>query len=241
MPELVNKLSHGVRVKDENGNEHRLRAGQVKSVDGDAADRLLAVEGVESAGKDDKESWDAEYARMTGRVTDVPGVGDSLEATINSAREQVRLASVVLPLNTVIGDDDAPLEPRPERSRPSRPSPVSRSPTGWPTPTTSICPRTPKAASCPRSSRLRPRLAQRSRSSTTRSSTKPTRRALSPPRPARSPRPRRSGRQATPRPRARAVASAPRTRRSSRRPRLAPQGSCSPGPFTAGLTCLWDR
>ena len=111
MPEVVNKLPHGVRVKDENGDEHRLRAGQVKSVEGDAADRLLAVEGVEQASSEDKESWDTEYARMSGRVTDAPTIGASLEDSINNARRHVRIASVAMPLNTVIGDDDAPLGP----------------------------------------------------------------------------------------------------------------------------------
>ena len=111
MPELVNTLPHGVRVKDDNGDEHRLRPGQVKSFDGSAADKLSAIEGVDTASSEDKEHWEAEYARLSGRVSDTPSITGGLQQSMLDARTAARMASVALPLNTVIGDNDAPMGP----------------------------------------------------------------------------------------------------------------------------------
>ena len=109
MPELVNKRDHAVRVPGQSGGpSQRLRSGQVGSFDGEVADRFLAIEGVENANDEDKENWEAlRTASSMGLVTSK----GSLQEAITEAKLKAAMVGVVVPLNTVIGDDDAPMGP----------------------------------------------------------------------------------------------------------------------------------
>lgn len=112
MPKLVNRNGHGVRTVDENGVEHRLRAGQVKDLSGAAADALKGVSGVDSAKKEDEEAWDAYSANASGRAdTEGQGTLVTVQGHLAEARIAGRLATVVIPLNEVVGDNDAPYGP----------------------------------------------------------------------------------------------------------------------------------
>lgn len=109
MPELVNHLSHAVRVRDDDGHKFRLRPGQVANVDGVVADKLLAVDGVDTANAEDKKAY-ADYLAQ-GRFNSSPTGKQRLEAEVSRMRADARVATVVVPLNQVIGDDDAPIGP----------------------------------------------------------------------------------------------------------------------------------
>jgi hypothetical protein len=109
MPKLVNRNSHAVRARDENGVEHRLRSGQVVDASGPQADALKGIANVESANKSDEEAWDRARGRKdrgdsSATIVHVTGV-------LTQARVAGRMASVVVPLNEVVGDDAAPLGP----------------------------------------------------------------------------------------------------------------------------------
>lgn len=108
MPELINNLPHRVAVTDSEGRVHKLASGQVKSVDGGAADLLLGIEGVETASSEDKDNY---QANKRGVMSDATSGKQSREAAYAEARAQARAINVSVPLNEVIGDNDAPLGP----------------------------------------------------------------------------------------------------------------------------------
>lgn len=109
MPKLVNRNPHAIRARDENGDNHRLRAGQVVDCSGPQADALKGVSGVDTATKDDEKAWDVARG-----IKDTGGARSSIVSVtgvLTQARVAGRMASVVVPLNEVIGDDAAPLGP----------------------------------------------------------------------------------------------------------------------------------
>ena len=108
MPDLVNKLDHPARVTDENGQPVRVVPGQVVSVDGKVADQLTAIDGIESASGEDKEAWEAQQG---GLPSDIPSTRESAMEHYSEMRTRGRAASIAVPLNEVIGDNDAPLGP----------------------------------------------------------------------------------------------------------------------------------
>jgi len=107
MPTLVNKNAHPIRVTDSDGVQHRLVAGQVVDLDGAAADAVSGTVGVESASAEDKSAWEARLSQ--GRFDDADG--DGFDNIVADARRAVAEATVVAPLNTVIGDSAAPHGP----------------------------------------------------------------------------------------------------------------------------------
>lgn len=104
MPTLVNRNAHGVR----NGG-YRLGAGEVRDVSGDEADVLSGISGVETAKKEDKEAADRHGSRS--RSAEAPGQLRQVQAAAAEVRVQGRNLLVVIPLQTVIGDDAAPYGP----------------------------------------------------------------------------------------------------------------------------------
>jgi uncharacterized protein YifE (UPF0438 family) len=106
MPKLVNRNAHGVRAGGQ-----RLRAGQVKDVSGDAADALSSINGVETANSDDEKAWESYLNVKRGNPSGTDSGKASLDAQVAEVRRAGRLAGVALPLNQVVGDDDAPLGP----------------------------------------------------------------------------------------------------------------------------------
>jgi hypothetical protein len=110
MPDLVNTLDHPVRVTAD-GREHRVVPGQVVSAEGELADALVALRGIETADDDHREAWEAERARRAGQISPVTAGGPSMDKALTDLRSLARKVSVAVPLNQVIGDDDAPLGP----------------------------------------------------------------------------------------------------------------------------------
>jgi len=106
-PDLVNTLDHPVRVTDENGQTVRVVPGQVITADGATADRLTAIEGVETATDEHRDA----YAASRAPVSDVASAKLGAEQHVSDLRAASRMASTAVPLNQVIGDDDAPLGP----------------------------------------------------------------------------------------------------------------------------------
>jgi hypothetical protein len=111
MPKLVNTNSHPVRATDADGRRVRLVPGQVMQVDGELADLLTAYSGVETASSEQSEAWEAEAARRNGAVNETDAGKQSLDRAVTELRSAARMVGVAVPLNTVIGDDDAPLGP----------------------------------------------------------------------------------------------------------------------------------
>jgi hypothetical protein len=107
MPKLVNSLSHGVRVRDDDGRLVRLRPGQVGTFEGSTADKLSAIEGVNPAKKTDEDAWKAQVDAARGNVEGRSGFDNIL----SQARTAVGMQSIVAPLNHVVGDDAAPYGP----------------------------------------------------------------------------------------------------------------------------------
>jgi len=107
MPEFVNTLDHPVRVTDENGQTVRVVPGQVISVDGVTADRLDAIDGLDTPDGDQREAWEQRNAPMSEETSGKA----SLEQIAAEARIHARTLNVAVPLNQVIGDDNAPVGP----------------------------------------------------------------------------------------------------------------------------------
>ena len=108
MPDLVNKRDHPVRVTDENGQTVRVVPGQVISVEGAVADKLSAYDGVESASDEDRE---AHAAARGGLPSETVSTKQAMETRYSGLRAQGRAATIAVPLNEVVGDNDAPLGP----------------------------------------------------------------------------------------------------------------------------------
>ncbi len=104
MPKLVNKNAHGVRA-----NGARLMAGQVRDVDGEEADALKGIPGVETASADDEKAWDAK--RGGGATSEGAGLTAGIEGAVRQRRHDSRRESVAVPNNVVVGDDEAPIGP----------------------------------------------------------------------------------------------------------------------------------
>jgi len=111
MPKLYNGLAHAIRVTDSDGRQHRLRAGEVRNVDGEAADMFNEIDGVDTANSDQEEAWADQQTRLNGTVNDVDGGKMSMDAALTEARVAARHIAVATPLNQVIGDNDAPMGP----------------------------------------------------------------------------------------------------------------------------------
>jgi hypothetical protein len=107
MPEFVNNLDHPVRVANDQGESVKVRPGQVINADGAFADNLKAIDGVDEATDEDREAWE----NRDPTVSDITSGKVSLEQELSDARVRGRVASIAVPLNQVIGDDNAPIGP----------------------------------------------------------------------------------------------------------------------------------
>ncbi len=113
MPKLVNNNAHPIRPVGPDGSTlARILPGQVVDASGAYADRLSACAGVGTASKDDVDRWDRSLDAQRTRGA-MPGDGSRLSAkmALGPAREAVRHATVVAPLQRVVGDDSAPQGP----------------------------------------------------------------------------------------------------------------------------------
>lgn len=110
MPKFVNTNDHPVRAR--NGTVLvRIRPGQVVEADGDYADSLESVPGVENATQAQaKRHEDAVAAAAAVGQGGEPGRRLAEKLALGPARTALRLA-VAAPLRRVIGDDAAPLGP----------------------------------------------------------------------------------------------------------------------------------
>lgn len=113
MPKLVNKNSHPARVRHPNGGPlRRILPGQVVEADGEYADTLSATPGFETASSDDVKRHEATLDRARTKSA-MPGDGSRINAknAIVPALQEVRMQTIVAPLQRVIGDDAAPHAP----------------------------------------------------------------------------------------------------------------------------------
>jgi hypothetical protein len=109
VPKFVNTNPHRVSA-DYDGGSVRLSAGEVREVDGAAADALKSVPGVETATAANAKSWEAELAARSGPT----GEGAARlehKASIGGQRNELRQSLIAGPLQVVIGDDQAPVGP----------------------------------------------------------------------------------------------------------------------------------
>lgn len=110
MPEFVNNNDQAVRVRHE-GRLYRLRPGQVMQVEGGAADLFSNMNGIDTASGDDKERWEESQRVGSGDITETDAGKMSLDRMQTQLRVQARTAAVAVPLQQVIGDNDAPIGP----------------------------------------------------------------------------------------------------------------------------------
>lgn len=103
MPLLINTTEG--RIEPREGL--RLRAGEQRHVSGDEADTLLSYDGVVEADSDEGRKYiDAHKVE-----TDPHSVREKTQELLSGLRVAGRVASIVAPLQKVIGDDEAPLGP----------------------------------------------------------------------------------------------------------------------------------
>jgi hypothetical protein len=106
MPLFQNTNSHAVRTEDNDGRRRRVRTGEVLSADGAFADRLKAINGVETASKADLETYQKSRQADTG--------GQDARAPLAAKLGEVRAAAAALLTaldQVVVGDDQAPFGP----------------------------------------------------------------------------------------------------------------------------------
>lgn len=110
---LVNKNSHPARVRHPSGGPlRRILPGQVVEADGEFADTLKSTPGFETASSDDVKRHEAALDRARTKSA-MPGDGSRINAknAIVPALQEVRMQTIVAPLQRVIGDDAAPHAP----------------------------------------------------------------------------------------------------------------------------------
>lgn len=113
MPTFVNKNDHPARVPHPSGGPlRRIVPGQVVEAEGEYADTLGSLSGFETASGDDKLRWERrqESQRVAGAM---PGDGSRIASklAIGPVRQQIRMQTIVAPLQRVVGDDAAPYAP----------------------------------------------------------------------------------------------------------------------------------
>ncbi len=112
MPKMVNRNTHPIRPRGKDGTLVRILPGQVVDADGEYADTLTATAGVDTASKDDIERWESSAeARKTHAAMPGDGSRVTAKAALGPAREAIRNATTVAPLQRVVGDSAAPRGP----------------------------------------------------------------------------------------------------------------------------------
>lgn len=116
MPKLVNKNPYPVRFGPDRNDmgvsqsRQRLSPGQVVEVSGELADELKSIDGVETARKGDEKNYAEHLARLDGATGGV-SIDAERSRFIESLNAEKAQATVIAPLQKVIGDDAAPLGP----------------------------------------------------------------------------------------------------------------------------------
>lgn len=108
-PVIRNDNSHAVYPGGK--RDLRLEAGEVSVREGDEADALLALDGVNELGGDEGQSALDAYRAERGPVTTGESGAAKLEREVAEVRNAATLVGTSAPLQRVIGDDQAPLGP----------------------------------------------------------------------------------------------------------------------------------
>lgn len=98
-----NENDQALRVDDGTGRLARVPSGSIVSVDGDLEKNLKGLDGVS---KSSKEDYDAQQDVINPESKDI-----ARHEAVSAARTDIALNTVAVPLNEVVGDDDAPYGP----------------------------------------------------------------------------------------------------------------------------------
>jgi hypothetical protein len=98
-----NDSEQALRVDDGTGRLRRVPVGSVVSVDGDFEKNLKDLDGVSKSSKKD---YEAQQDSLNPESKDI-----ARHEVISGQRTDIALQTVAVPLNEVVGDDDAPYGP----------------------------------------------------------------------------------------------------------------------------------